>query len=94
MFAADFGDSDSARLSVRLYDGVKNLQQKLMTVFHCRVPVLAGIHGKCIGGGIDLTSLCDIRYCTADAEFSIKEIDIGMAADLGTLQFFPNIIGN
>lgn len=53
-----------------------------------------GVHGKCIGGGVDLTSMCDIRYCTADAEFSIKEIDIGMAADLGTLQFLPNIIGS
>jgi len=48
------------------------------TLLNCRVPVLVGIHGACIGGGIDLISSADIRYATADAKFSIKEIDIGM----------------
>ena len=56
--------------------------------------MLVGIHSKCIGGGVDLTSMCDIRYCTADTQIVIKEIDIGLAADLGTMQFMPNIIGN
>ena len=70
------------------------MQRQFLSVFDCRVPVLVGIHGKCIGGGVDLVSMCDIRYCTADAEFSIKEIDIGMAADLGTLQLFTNSTGN
>jgi enoyl-CoA hydratase/carnithine racemase len=51
----------------------------------CRVPVLIGVHGMCVGGGIDLISAADLRYCTTDAKFSIKEIDIGVAADIGTL---------
>lgn len=58
------------------------------------MPVLVGIHSKCIGGGVDLSSMCDIRYCTTDTQIIIKEIDIGLAADLGTMQFMPNIIGN
>ena len=70
------------------------MQKSLLSIVECRVPVIAGIHSKCIGGGVDLTSMCDIRFCTKDAEFTIKEIDIGMAADLGTLQLMPNIIGN
>ena len=57
-------------------------------------PVLAAIQGYCLGGAIDLVSACDMRYSTADAQFSIKEIDIGMAADVGTLQRLPRIIGD
>jgi enoyl-CoA hydratase len=56
--------------------------------------VLAAIHGACIGGGVDLICACDMRYCSADAFFSIKEIDIGMTADVGTLQRLPKIIGD
>lgn len=70
------------------------MQRVFLNVYDCRVPVLVGIHGKCIGGGVDLVSMCDIRYCTADAQLSIKQIDIGMAADLGTLQFLSNASGN
>lgn len=70
------------------------MQKQFLKIFDCKVPVLVGIHGKCIGGGVDMISMCDIRYCTADAEFTIKEIDIGMAADLGTLQLVANITGS
>ena len=65
-----------------------------MQVAKCRIPSLIGIHNKCIGGGVDLASLCDIRYCTEDASFSIKEVDVGMVADIGTLQTMPWKIGN
>ncbi len=61
---------------------------------HCRKPVIAAIQGYCLGGAIDLISACDMRYCSADARFSIKEIDMGMAADVGTLQRLPRIIGD
>ncbi|MDP3612112.1 MAG: enoyl-CoA hydratase-related protein, partial [Rubrivivax sp.] len=50
----------------------------------CRKPVLAAIHGACVGGGIDLITCTDMRYCSAEAYFTIKEIDIGMTADVGT----------
>lgn len=56
--------------------------------------MIAAIHGACIGGGVDMISAADIRYCSSDAWFQIKEVDIGMAADVGTLQRFQKIIGS
>ena len=57
-----------------------------------RIPVIAAIQGGCIGGGMDMVAACDIRYCTADAFFCIQEINIGLAADVGTLQRLPLLI--
>jgi enoyl-CoA hydratase len=71
---------------------VKQLQAPMNAVEACRKPVLAAIHGGCIGGALDLAVACDMRYCAADAYFSIKEIDLGMVADLGTLQRLPKLI--
>ncbi|NBF12427.1 crotonase/enoyl-CoA hydratase family protein [Pseudomonas sp. Fl4BN1] len=70
------------------------LQASFTAVDNCRKPVLAAIQGYCLGGAIDLISACDMRYAADDAQFSIKEIDIGMAADVGTLQRLPRIIGD
>ena len=70
------------------------MQNIFLKIYNLKVPVLIGVHSKCIGGGVDLSSMCDIRYCTSDTEFSIKEIDIGMAADLGTLQFMAEAVGS
>lgn len=70
------------------------LQKQLTAIEQCRKPVLAAIHGLCIGGGVDLVSACDMRYCTEDAVFSIKEIDVGLVADVGTLQRLPRLIGD
>ena len=57
-----------------------------------RFPVIAAIQGGCIGGGLDLVAACDIRYATAEAFFCVQEINVGMAADLGTLQRLPKLI--
>jgi enoyl-CoA hydratase len=73
---------------------ILDLQDTLSSLERCRKPVLAAIHGACIGGGIDLICCADMRYCSADAYFSIKEIDIGMVADVGTLQRIPRLIGD
>lgn len=73
---------------------ILELQASFNAVDRCRKPVLAAIQGSCLGGGIDLIAACDMRYATADAQFSIKEIDMGMAADVGTLQRLPRIIGD
>jgi enoyl-CoA hydratase len=73
---------------------ILELQASFNAVDNCRKPVLAAIHGYCIGGAIDLISACDMRYAAEDAQFSIKEIDIGMAADVGTLQRLPRIVGD
>lgn len=73
---------------------ILQLQASFNAVDQCRKPVLAAIQGYCLGGAIDLIAACDMRYAAEDAQFSIKEIDIGMAADVGTLQRLPRIIGD
>ncbi|MFG6466260.1 crotonase/enoyl-CoA hydratase family protein [Roseateles sp. BYS87W] len=73
---------------------ILDMQDTLTSLERCRKPVLAAIHGACVGGGIDLICAADMRYCSADAYFSIKEIDIGMVADVGTLQRLPKLIGS
>ena len=73
---------------------ILDLQDTLSSLERCRKPVLAAIHGACIGGGIDLITCADMRYCSADAYFAIKEIDIGMVADVGTLQRLPKLVGD
>lgn len=72
---------------------ILDLQDTLTSLERCRKPVLAAVHGACVGGGIDLISCADMRYCSEDAWFSIKEIDIGMTADVGTLQRLPKLVG-
>jgi enoyl-CoA hydratase len=59
----------------------------------CRKPIIAAIHGMCIGAGLDLICACDIRLCTEDATFSLKETALGFVADMGVLQRLPHIIG-
>ncbi|NBA96750.1 crotonase/enoyl-CoA hydratase family protein [Pseudomonas sp. R5(2019)] len=73
---------------------IQRLQASFNAVDSCRKPVLAAIQGYCLGGAIDLIAACDMRYAAMDAQFSIKEIDMGMAADVGTLQRLPRIIGD
>lgn len=73
---------------------IAELQSSFTTVDNCSKPVLAAVQGYCLGGAIDLISACDMRYCTTDAQFAIKEVDVGMAADVGTLQRLPHIIGD
>jgi enoyl-CoA hydratase/carnithine racemase len=72
---------------------ILDMQGTLTSLERCRKPVLAAIHGACIGGGVDLICCADMRYASAQAEFCIKEIDIGMVADVGTLQRMPKLIG-
>jgi enoyl-CoA hydratase len=84
--------SDPARRAEELRQTILRLQGNLSAIEKCRKPVLAAIHNTCIGGGVDMTCCCDMRYASEDAFFSIKEIDLGMAADVGTLQRLPKII--
>ena len=69
------------------------LQDSFTAVERCRKPVIAAVHGHCIGGAVDLLCACDIRMASADAIFSIRETRIAIIADLGTLQRLPHIIG-
>ncbi len=85
-------NSETARKAEALRRTILGLQGNLSAIENCRKPVLAAIHYTCVGGAIDMTCCCDMRYASKDAYFSIKEIDIGMTADVGTLQRLPKII--
>ncbi len=83
---------EPARAAYALRKLILKLQDSFNALEEARFPVLAAIHGACIGAGIDMTSACDIRLCSKDACFAIEEINIGMAADVGTLQRLPKLI--
>jgi enoyl-CoA hydratase len=84
--------SDGARSREALRRLILDMQDCLTSVERCRKPVLAAIQGACIGGAIDLVTCCDMRYAAADAVFSVREIDVGLVADVGTLQRLPRLI--
>ncbi|MDU8457469.1 crotonase/enoyl-CoA hydratase family protein [Pseudomonas syringae group sp. J254-4] len=85
---------DPGRNARLLRRKIRDMQASFTAVANCRKPVLAAIQGYCLGGAIDLISACDMRYASADVQFAIREIDMGMAADVGTLQRLPRIIGD
>ncbi len=91
-------DGDGPRPSVaarawRSRAEIVRLQESVTSVADCTVPVIAAVHGWCIGGGVDLIAACDIRLASADAQFSVRETRIAIVADLGSLQRLPGIIG-
>lgn len=73
---------------------VFEFQEAMGAAEKCRKPVIAAVHGHCIGGGVDFISACDIRLATADAVFSVRETRLGIVADGGTLQRLPHLIGH
>lgn len=85
---------DTARKALELEQRVKHMQQAYIAIERCRFPVVVGVDGACVGAGCDLITACDIVYCTKSSFFSIKEVDIGMIADLGILQRLPIIASN
>ena len=84
---------DGARSREMLRRLILDLQDCLSSIERCRKPVLAAIQGACVGGALDLVTCCDMRYAASDAVFSVKEIDLAMVADVGTLQRLPRLIG-
>jgi len=72
---------------------IARLQASITAVADCPLPVIAAVHGWCIGGGVDLIAACDIRLASADAQFSVRETKIAIVADVGSLQRLPAIIG-
>lgn len=88
------GDDDVARKCRALHHLIKEFQDAFSSLETCPKPVIAAIHSACVGGGVDLICSADIRYCTSDSWFQVKEVELGLAADVGTLQRLPKIIGN
>lgn len=84
---------DGAAERARLLDTIRQMQAAVTHVQTCRKPVIAAVRGWCIGGGLDLIAACDIRLCSADARFSLRETRIAIVADIGSLQRLPPIIG-
>jgi len=72
---------------------ILRMQASVTSIADCHLPVIAAVHGYCIGGGVDVISACDIRLASADAIFSVRETKVAIVADLGSLQRLPHIIG-
>jgi enoyl-CoA hydratase len=85
------GSGAAARL--RLMHEIARLQRSITAVAQCPKPVIAAVHGWCIGGGIDLITACDVRLASACARFSVRETRMAIVADVGTLQRLPGIVG-
>jgi enoyl-CoA hydratase len=85
--------SHAAR-SAALRSVILRMQAAVTSVADCPKPVIAAVHGYCIGGGMDLATACDVRLASADARFSVRETRLAMVADLGTLQRLPSIVGS
>ena len=83
---------DPHRISEAIRQIVKRLQSNLSAIERCRKPVLAAIQGACIGGGVDMICCADMRYASRDTRFCVKEIDLAITADVGTLQRLPHLI--
>lgn len=72
---------------------IERMQEAANSIEECAKPVVAAIHGWCIGGGLDIVSACDVRLASSDAKFSLREVKIAMVADMGSLHRLPRIIG-
>lgn len=85
-------DGASARPRADFHAKILDMQKAISAVADCRTPTVASVHGWCIGGGVDLISAVDIRYASADAKFSVREVKLAIVADVGTLARLPRIL--
>ncbi|KAJ5153531.1 Delta(3-5)-Delta(2-4)-dienoyl-CoA isomerase [Penicillium canariense] len=87
-------DHDPARKAVQLRRHVAEFQDCISAIERCEKPVIVAMHGFSLGLAIDLSTAADIRLCSTDVRFAVKEVDIGLAADIGTLSRLPKVVGN
>jgi len=87
-------ETDIARKATKFYKIIRKFQNHHMEIEKCPKPVIAAIHNACIGGGTNMVAFADIRLCTKDAWFQVKEAALGLAADVGALQQLPKVIGS
>jgi len=84
---------DTARRYLSNRPKIIKMQESFTALEDCPIPIVAAIHGHCIGAGVDLICCCDIRICSPTTNFAVKEVKLGLAADMGTLQRLPKIVG-
>jgi enoyl-CoA hydratase len=85
------GPPDGAR-QAKLHRLIRRMQRAVTCLERCRVPVIAAVHGWCLGGGVEIVTACDIRLASADAMFGVRETRIAIVADTGTLQRLPRVV--
>lgn len=88
------GGTDVSKRAVLMHDWLIEFQNAITQLESCRKPIIAAVHNLAYGLAIDILSAVDIRYAEEASQFSIKEVDAGLAADIGTLQRFPKIVAN
>ncbi len=85
--------TSEASANIKQLEGTAKFQASISSLANSRLPVIAVVHGHCLGAGIDMITACDMRIAAADSNFSVRETRIGLVADVGTLQRLPNIVG-
>lgn len=94
MFAPVVAEGALARPRTEFHAEVLRMQKAINAVADCRTPTIAAVHGWCIGGGVDLISAVDVRYASADAKFSVREVKLAIVADMGSLARLPMILSD
>jgi enoyl-CoA hydratase len=93
-FAPLMAEGALARPRTDFHTELRRMQGAITAIADCRTPTIASVHGWCIGGGIDLISAVDIRYASADAKFSVREVKLAIVADVGSLARLPLILND
>ena len=83
-----------ARKRLQFMEHIRSLQRDMSAFEECPCPVIVAVHGHCVGAGVDLACSCDIRLATQDCVLSVREVDLGITADMGTLSRLPYIVGH
>jgi delta(3,5)-delta(2,4)-dienoyl-CoA isomerase len=86
--------TDPARKATHLRRHITSFQDCITSISRCEKPVIAAMHGFSLGLAVDIATAADIRLCAADTKFAVKEVDIGLAADIGTLSRLPKVVGS
>jgi enoyl-CoA hydratase len=94
MFGDAFSHGGLAAARLALRSSIIEVQDAISSLAACAKPVVAAVHGWCVGGALDLIAAADVRYASADARFSVREVRVGIVADLGILQRLPALIGD
>ena len=85
---------DSARIATSIRRHVAEFQDCITAIEKCEKPIICVMHGYTYGLGIDISTCADVRICSEDTRFAVKEVDIGLAADIGTLSRLPKVVGS